>query len=60
MDLCHLGVFSILPQGTDEKQPENNMIENCMIQYETKGGRVGARRSKGGETADPAGSADDL
>ena len=28
-----MGVFSILPQETDEKQPENNMIENCMIQY---------------------------
>ena len=30
--------FSILPQEPDEKQPENSMIGNCMIQYITQGG----------------------
>jgi hypothetical protein len=42
-------LFFILPQKTDEKQPENSMIENCMIQYEmhNAGGGGSAWRSKG-------------
>ena len=32
----HLVVFSILPQGTDEKQPENSMMGTSMILYKTR------------------------